>query len=130
MEEQFHPDRTILKLTFSTAQQYSESFNPFDDSTTQTPDFTTQTPDFTTQKTQLSGSDNWKLTNVYSMLDIELMILNMMKKNPEYSQSKIAEELKTDPNRVKYYVRKLRQLGIIHRVGSSHKGRWVVDHQI
>ena len=104
VEEQFNSDRTILRLAFINVND-----------------------DMTTQATQGKIKTNPNVVaQVYNLLDMELKILNVLKKEPTMSQSKLAEELGTNTNIIKYYISKMKKLGIISREGSSQKGRWIV----
>lgn len=60
------------------------------------------------------------------LTDRERNILNAFKAMPEASQSIIAAEIGWDINTVKYYVKKLKGMGILDRIGSSRKGKWIV----
>lgn len=106
VEETFGPDRTVLTLSFV-------------DRTTQG---TTQATQGITQANTSTNSEGV----VYNLQAIELSIINLFKKHPDYSQVKAAMELGIDPNLLKYYVRKLRKRDLITREGTSQKGRWIV----
>lgn len=78
---------------------------------------TTQAIRDTTQATQaVVGAD----------CSIETRIMNVMLQKPTISQKEIASLLQENPNTVKYYIRKLKEVGRIERQGSSQKGKWVV----
>ena len=47
-------------------------------------------------------------------------------KHPDYTQTKIAEELDWDVNTVKYYMNKLKKNSVIMRHGTSQSGYWEV----
>ena len=117
INETFGPDRTVLTLSFVDKTTRS---------TTQVPPKhhpnTTQTTQSTTQFSRFSSERG----SVYNLLEVELSIISLLQNHPEYSQAKIAGELKMDLNLVKYYVRKLRQRDILSREGSSRKGFWIV----
>ena len=49
------------------------------------------------------------------------MLINLLMKHPDYTQTKIAEELDWDVNIVKYYMNKP-----IMRHGTSQSGYWEV----
>ena len=107
-----HPD-DAAETTQSTTQSATQSK-------------TTQSGIGTTQSSSTKGNRT-PVANAYTLLDAELSIINLMKKHPEYSQSGIAKELQMDLNLVKYYVRKLRQMGAISREGTSRSGFWKVN---
>ena len=49
-----------------------------------------------------------------------------MAKNPEISAEQIADIIKTTKRRVEYNISKLKEKGIIKRVGADKSGHWVV----
>ena len=53
-------------------------------------------------------------------------IIEIIEQNPLLSQKQMAEKLSLNQNTLKYYIKKMREKGIIERVGSSRKGKWVV----
>lgn len=110
ISEQFNPDRTILKL----------SFIKKDEATTQATQAATQATQAATQERTDS------VQTVYTLLETELSIVSLMKKEPEISQKTIADELGLNYNTVKYYVTKLKRMNVIAREGSSQKGHWLV----
>ena len=106
IDEQFNPDRTILKLSFIKKDSLGGK------SLTQRP----------TQATQ--GAK--EIPTVYSLPEFDLAIISLMKKDPTISQTAMAASLNANINTLKYHVMKLREKGIIDREGSSQKGRWIV----
>ena len=110
IEETFGPDRTVLKLSF--VEQTTRS--------------TTQTTQLATQSAAKSMRSTGDGGSVYSFLEAELSIVNLLQKHPDYSQTDVARELNMDTNLVKYYVRKLKQRDVLSREGSSRKGFWIV----
>lgn len=56
-------------------------------------------------------------------------IILIMKNNPNITQRMIAEELGINTNTIKYHIRKLRNSGRIVRIGTSQKGKWVVQEK-
>ncbi|WP_303805215.1 ATP-binding protein [Ruminococcus flavefaciens] len=70
---------------------------------------TTQTPTQTSTQTELSE-----------------LVLAVIREHPEYSQKQIAEQLDWKRDRVKYYVKRLKDEKIIRRVGTTHKGYWEI----
>ena len=69
----------------------------------------TQTPTQTTTQSELAG-----------------LVLTVIKEHPEYSQNQIAERLGWTRNRVKYYVKRLKDEKVIRRTGTTHKGYWEI----
>ncbi len=121
VEEQFNPDRTILRLSF-----VSMSDNGIE--TTQAP---TQAPTqaLTQAPTQAYGTGykNEVVQSVYSLQELDLRIVNAMKTNPYISQSRLSEDLNVNLNTLKYHVQKLKRDNVIGREGSSQKGRWIIN---
>ena len=56
----------------------------------------------------------------------EKAILQIIEKNPEYTQAEMSEILGWKMNQIKYYTDKLRQKKVIERKGTSQKGYWKV----
>ena len=77
---------------------------------------TAQTTQSTTQTTQLGSP----------LTGQDLKIVNILKENPSISQKGISMELDMDINTVKYYVRKLKRIGVLERVGNGRSGKWIV----
>ena len=75
---------------------------------------TTQATQVTTQVTQARS------------IDSEQKIVNLLQQYPSVSQAEVATKLGISVNAVKYYIRKLRVLGRLERVGSPQKGKWIV----
>ena len=59
-------------------------------------------------------------------IDSEQKIVNLLQQNPSASQAEVAAKLGISVNAAKYYIRKLRVLGHLERVGSPQKGKWIV----
>jgi len=110
IDEQFDPDRTILKLSFVKKDSLGEK------NLTQRPTQTTQGP--------ARGAK--EIPTVYSLPEFDLAIISLMKKDPTISQTAMAASLDANINTLKYHVLKLRGKGIIDREGSSQKGQWIV----
>lgn len=75
---------------------------------------TTQTTQ-THQTTQMSGIE---------LSDDDKRILTLVASEPFMSQKEYAMELGWTVDRVKYYLRKMKNQHLINRVGSSHNGHW------
>lgn len=110
IDEQFNPDRTILKLSFIKKDSLGG------ESLTQRP----------TQATQGPTQGAKEIPTVYSLPEFDLAIISLMKNDPTISQTAMAASLNANINTLKYHVMKLREKGIIDREGSSQKGRWIV----
>ena len=61
---------------------------------------------------------------------IEIGIIDQMRIKPSVSQSKIAENLDCKVDQIKYYVKRLKDKGVLSREGSQQKGHWVVNPDI
>ena len=110
VEEQYNPDRTILKLSFEKkATMGGENL----------------TQD-TTQATQGSSPGSAEIPETQDLSMLELAIISLMKEKPTISQTTMATSLNVNTNTLKYHVLKLKEKGIIERTGSSQKGRWIV----
>lgn len=59
-------------------------------------------------------------------IDSEQKIVNLLQQNPNASQAEVAAKLGISVNAAKYYIRKLRDLERLERVGSPQKGKWIV----
>ena len=57
----------------------------------------------------------------------ECRILQLLFKKPDITQKGLAFELGYDIAQIKYYTRKLKQKGVISRIGTSHKGIWKIN---
>ena len=68
----------------------------------------------------------WETTQTpkEDLTDNDKDILKMIQYDPSLTQKQIALELGWTVSRVKYYLNKMKRLGIIKRVGSSHNGYW------
>ncbi len=53
-------------------------------------------------------------------------LLSLIESNPDITQVKMAEKLKWNTPIVKYYIRKLKEKGLLERIGTSQKGQWIV----
>ena len=72
----------------------------------------------TTQTTQTTKYDTGKLTAEDEAL------LTVLRQDKHLTQKELAIALDWSVDRVKYYLRKMKKLGKIERIGSSHNGYW------
>lgn len=86
---------------------------------------TTQVTQGITQVTQ--GTTQAIGCDILGLTDCDKEVLAIINKEPSISQKKIAEELDWNADRVKYYIRKLKKIKAIERVGSSQKGYWKIN---
>ncbi|MCI9295972.1 MAG: winged helix-turn-helix transcriptional regulator [Lachnospiraceae bacterium] len=102
------------------------------ENTTQDPQDTTQLADRILLESN-SEKDQIKRLMLYGIKMNEYMtkrnIVDLIRKEPEISQKQIAERLNLNLNTTKYYIRKLKESGIIERAGSPQKGKWIVREQ-
>ena len=82
--------------------------------TTQKNQDTTQKNQDTTQKTTQKGQDTTQ------------KILEEIKKNPSISRDELAEKCGLTSDGIKYNIRKLREKGIIKRIGPDKGGHWEI----
>jgi ATP-dependent DNA helicase RecG len=59
--------------------------------------------------------------------DTESQILNILKANAKISRIKIASQLNLTEAQVIYYLRVMKDKGLIRREGADRGGKWVVD---
>jgi len=87
---------------------------------------------WTTQlATQLTTQSTTQSTQYFVSLDgtwtdKDLLIIDILKKNPTISQGAIAIALGMEKNNVKYYTNKLKKLGVLEREGNARSGKWIV----
>lgn len=53
-------------------------------------------------------------------------LLSLIESEPKITQTEMAERLKWNIPVVKYYIRKLKEKGLLERIGTSQKGHWIV----
>lgn len=80
----------------------------------QTTQSVTQTTQSVTQTTQPKENDP------------EKNIMELIEQNPFLSQKQMAEKLNLNKNTLKYYIKKMKEKGVIERVGTNRKGKWIV----
>lgn len=72
----------------------------------------------TTQSTIQTGAEG-----------VEQQIFECLKKQPDLSQKRLADQLGLDVNTVKYYIRRMKQSGKIEHQGSIRTGTWIVKEK-
>lgn len=75
----------------------------------------TQTTQSATQTTQSKDRDPEKI------------IIELIGQNPFLSQKQMAEKLNLNKNTLKYYIKKMKEKGMIEREGTNRKGKWIVN---
>ena len=86
---------------------------------------TTQKEQDTTQKTTQKEQDTTQKTTQKGQ-DTTQKILEEIKKNPSISRDELAEKCGLTSDGIKYNIRKLREKGIIKRVGPDKGGHWEI----
>jgi len=69
-----------------------------------------------------------KKTRAERIEDRLILTLELMKKKPEISRTKIAQELKITDAQAKTVINKLKERGWIYREGSATNGRWIITY--
>lgn len=59
-------------------------------------------------------------------LDNEQKIISLLQQNDNFASRSGCKTWDKFSSTVKYYVRKLRELGHLERIGSSQKGKWII----
>ena len=65
-------------------------------------------------------------SQIINIGDLENKIIELLKARPDATTKEIVEKLEITNNQVKYYIKKLKDDGIIKRVGTNRKGSWKV----
>jgi ATP-dependent DNA helicase RecG len=60
------------------------------------------------------------------LTELEGKVLNEIKNNLKISREQIAERLRIKPGTVKEYIKKLRDKGVLRRVGKTSGGYWEI----
>ncbi len=81
--------------------------------------------EITTQSTQSATQSTQSATHLNGMDSIQ-EIMKLIGQDPFLSQKQMAEKLHLNQNTLKYYIKKMREKGMIERVGSSRKGKWIL----
>jgi ATP-dependent DNA helicase RecG len=92
--------------------------------TNQTTQDTTQATQDTTQVTNQATNQANQVTNQAN--HIQEKLLELISENGKMSQKELAKQSGEKMSTVKYYMYRMRQQGIIERVGTSQKGHWEV----
>lgn len=59
--------------------------------------------------------------------DTEKKVVELILKNPEITQDKMAEIVGMSKNGIRYVMNKLKKRGILARVGATKKGKWSIN---
>lgn len=78
------------------------------------------------ENTTQSTTQSTQSTTQLNEMDVVEELIKLIKKEPFLSQKQMSEKLRLNQNTVKYYVKKMREMGVIERAGSNRKGQWIV----
>ena len=67
-----------------------------------------------------------EITQEITQENIQDKILEIIKQEPTVTRNILAVRLKTTPDRIKYYLNKMRKQGVIKHEGSTKSGHWVI----
>lgn len=67
-----------------------------------------------------------EITQEITQENILVKILGIIKQEPTVTRNILAKRLKTTPDRIKYYLDKMRKQGVIKHEGSTKSGHWVI----
>lgn len=68
--------------------------------------------------------------NYNSKNDLEIRLIDVIRRNPEMTQKALGEELSVSPATIKRTLMKMKQEGKVVREGSNRKGKWVLSDKI
>lgn len=63
----------------------------------------------------------------FTLSDTEKKVVKLILKNPEITQDKIAEIMGMSKSGIRYVMNKLKNRGILVRMGATKKGKWSID---
>ena len=67
-----------------------------------------------------------EITQEITQENILVKIFGIIKQEPTVTRNILAKRLKTTPDRIKYYLDKMRKQGVIKHEGSTKSGHWVI----
>ena len=67
-----------------------------------------------------------QVTPQVTLTELEKKVLNEIKKNARISRSQLSKKLGIKPDTAKEYIKKLRDKGVLRRVGKTSGGHWEV----
>ena len=111
VKDEVQPEETEIRFQIGDSPNTELDTTP---KTTQKGQDTTQKNQDTTQKTTQKGQDTTQ------------KILEEIKKNPSISRDELAEKCGLTSDGIKYNMRKLREKGIIKRIGPDKGGHWEI----
>ena len=90
-------------------------------------DQTTDQTDQTNQKTNLTDQMNVIKNKKENLSEAEKQLVAMLRKKSDYNQKELAKELGWTTSKVKYYMTRLVERGILIRKGTNRKGSWMIE---
>ncbi len=92
------------------------------------PEYTIKREDIMVMFKTLVSNTNQATNQANQTEDISITerILKVIQNEPTMSQKKIAYEIGEKYSKVKYYMERMKKTGIIMRVGTSQKGKWII----
>jgi ATP-dependent DNA helicase RecG len=93
---------------------------------------TNQNSGMTAQNSGMTGgmtAQSSGMTSDLTLSQIQQMIINLMKENPQISYKKLAETIKINISALQKHVEKLKQKGIIQRFGADFGGKWIITNK-
>ena len=62
-----------------------------------------------------------------NLSEAEKQLVAMLRKKSDYNQKELAKELSWTTSKVKYYMTRLVERGILIRKGTNRKGSWMIE---
>ncbi len=88
---------------------------------------TDQTTDQTNQTTNQTDQMNVIKNKKENLSEAEKQLVAMLRKKSDYNQKELAKELGWTTSKVKYYMTRLVERGILIRKGTNRKGSWMIE---
>ena len=125
-------DRTILTLsTGGHGQDVKAMLEPYDDlidqDEPQNDQETTRNDKKNDQENSEPASSDQKLTTGDQIADQKIIILNLIKSNPNITRSEITKTIGLHDSSIKRRLESLISEGLIRRVGSTKGGHWEIS---
>ena len=87
----------------------------------------------TTQSSDKTFGNRLRLEGIYDgrkLNEYEKDILNLIFDTPTVSKGEMAAVLKMTIGEVKYYLQKLKNIGLVKREGANKNGKWIVNEEL
>ena len=101
--------------------------------TAQSSDKTSDKLQKTTQSSDKTFGNRLRLEGIYDgrkLNEYEKDILNLIFDTPTVSKGEMAAVLKMTIGEVKYYLQKLKNIGLVKREGANKNGKWIVNEEL